>query len=60
VLRIPSLGSDEEFAVRLLEQHSVVVHPGHFYDFRGEGYVVVSLLTPEETMRKGIRRLVHF
>ena len=59
VLRIPSLGSDEDFAIQLLEQHGVLVHPGHFYDFRREGYVVVSLLTPTETLREGTRRLIQ-
>ena len=59
VLRIPSLGSDEDFAIQLLEKHGVLVHPGHFYDFRREGYVVVSLLTPTETLREGMRRLIR-
>ena len=45
VLRVPAVQSDEEFAIRLLEKHSVLVQPGHFYDFSGEGYLIVSLLT---------------
>ncbi|HEY7351666.1 MAG TPA: pyridoxal phosphate-dependent aminotransferase, partial [Terriglobales bacterium] len=39
VLRIPVTQSDEDFAVGLLERHSVLVHPGHYYDFPSEGYL---------------------
>jgi alanine-synthesizing transaminase len=58
VLRIPSLTTDEDFAVGLIERSGVVVQPGYFFDFRGEGFVVVSLLTPEEVLREGVRRIV--
>jgi aspartate/methionine/tyrosine aminotransferase len=58
VLRVPVTRSDEELAIGLLEQHSVVVHPGHFYDFPGEGYLVMSLITPAEVLAEGIRRLL--
>ena len=33
VLRVPATRSDEEVAIDLLERQSVIVHPGHFYDF---------------------------
>jgi aspartate/methionine/tyrosine aminotransferase len=58
VLRMPAIRSDEEFAIELLERSNVLVQPGYFYDFRGEGYLVVSLITPEEDFREGMRRLV--
>jgi alanine-synthesizing transaminase len=58
VLRVPALQSDEEFAVRLLEEHSVLVQPGHFYEFGDEGHLVVSLLTPSDDFSEGIRRLL--
>ena len=47
VLRVPALGSDEDLAARLVEERGVSVHPGHFFGFGGEGWVVVSLLGPE-------------
>ena len=56
VLRVPATRSDEDFAIDLLEQHSVIVHPGHFYDFPGEGYLVVSLITPAEVFAEGTKR----
>jgi aspartate/methionine/tyrosine aminotransferase len=56
VLRVPALGSDESLAVMLLEQTGVLVQPGHFYNFAGDGYLVVSLITPRREFEEGIRR----
>jgi alanine-synthesizing transaminase len=46
VLRVPVTQTDEELAVDLLRRKSVLVHPGHFYDFSSDGYLVLSLITP--------------
>ncbi|MGA8530357.1 MAG: pyridoxal phosphate-dependent aminotransferase [Acidobacteriaceae bacterium] len=54
VLRVPALGSDEELAVRLVEQRGVSVHPGYFFGFPGAGWLVVSLLPEEEEFRRGV------
>jgi alanine-synthesizing transaminase len=58
VLRVPAVQSDEELAIRLLDEHSVLAHPGHFYDFPEEGYLVVSLLTSTDDFSAGIRGLL--
>jgi aspartate/methionine/tyrosine aminotransferase len=58
VVRVPQLESDEEFALRALEEHDVIVHPGYFFDFERDGYFVVSLLTPPATLEEGISRIV--
>jgi aspartate/methionine/tyrosine aminotransferase len=58
VIRVPQLGTDEEFALRALEEHDVVVHPGYFFDFERDGYFVVSLLTPPAVLEEGISRIV--
>jgi alanine-synthesizing transaminase len=60
VLRVPAVESDEELAIRLLKQAQVSVHPGHFYDFAGDGYLVLSLITEPEIFRQGIGRLLEF
>jgi aspartate/methionine/tyrosine aminotransferase len=60
VLRVPAVESDEELAIRLLRQAQVSVHPGHFYDFAGDGYLVLSLITEPEVFRSGIGRLLEF
>jgi hypothetical protein len=37
------------------------VHPGHFYDFPADGYLIVSLITPEKVFAEGTERLLgHF
>ena len=56
VLRVPCVQSDEELAIALLEKSNVLVQPGYFYDFPGDGYIVVSLITPESAFREGIAR----
>ena len=43
--------SDEELAIAFLQQTGVLVQPGHFYDFPGDGYLVISLITPAEIFR---------
>lgn len=57
-LRLPGTRSEEAWVLDFLEQDGVYVHPGHFFDFEDEAYVIVSLLTPEATLREGIRRIV--
>ncbi|MCA1733166.1 MAG: pyridoxal phosphate-dependent aminotransferase, partial [Acidobacteria bacterium] len=44
VLHVPLVESEEDLALALLERYRVVVHPGYFFDFPTEGYLVVSLL----------------
>ena len=58
IIRTPSGASDEELAVKLLRDHHVLVHPGHFYDFASDGFLVVSLLTPVVEFREGMQRLL--
>jgi alanine-synthesizing transaminase len=58
VIRIPRLETDEELALRALEEQGVIVHPGYFFDFERDGYFVVSLLTPRERLAEGISRIV--
>jgi alanine-synthesizing transaminase len=59
VLRVPVTRSEEELALELLERESVLVHPGHFYDFPGNGYLVLSLITPAERFQEGLKRLLQ-
>ena len=59
VLRVPATRSDEELAIELLTQKNVYVHPGHFYDFPSEGVLVVSLITREEDLTKGMKLLLE-
>ena len=58
VLRVPVTQSDEELAIKLVREKSVLVHPGHFYDFPNDGHLVLSLITPVAEFSEGIRRVL--
>lgn len=59
VLRVPATRSDEDNALSLLNDSSIYVHPGHFYDFSSEGYLVVSLICKEEEFSTGMKRMLE-
>jgi alanine-synthesizing transaminase len=49
VVQIPAVKTEETFVVDLLERTGVLVHPGYFFDFEREAFLVVSLL-PEPAL----------
>jgi alanine-synthesizing transaminase len=59
VLRVPITQTDEDLAVDLLRRKSVLVHPGHFYDFPSDGYLVLSSLATEAGFAEGIKRTLE-
>ena len=59
LLRVPVTQSDEDLAIEILRKHSVLVHPGHFYDFPNDGYLILSLITPHQDFRKGIAKVLE-
>lgn len=58
VLRVPVTQTDEELAVDLLRSKNVLVHPGHFYDFPSDGYLVLSLISAAKEFAEGISRML--
>jgi alanine-synthesizing transaminase len=60
VLRVPVTRSDEELAIELVREKNVVVHPGHFYDFPSDGYLVLSLIALEAEFAEGVGRVLDF
>jgi alanine-synthesizing transaminase len=60
VLRVPVTRSDEELAIELVREKAVVVHPGHFFDFPGDGYLVLSLITAEEEFGEGVGLVLEY
>jgi alanine-synthesizing transaminase len=59
ILRVPVTQSDEDLAIEILRKASALVHPGHFYDFPSDGYLIVSLLTPPAEFREGVGRVLE-
>jgi aspartate/methionine/tyrosine aminotransferase len=58
ILRVPAVMGGDELAIRLMERKRVVVHPGHFYGFDGDGWIVLSLLPPVVEFAAGVKRLI--
>ena len=54
---VPEGYTSAEFAARLLEDVDIVVTPGSSYGTYGEGYIRLSLTTPDERVETGCRRL---
>jgi aspartate/methionine/tyrosine aminotransferase len=55
VIRVPATRSEEALVLELLEQDGVVVHPGYFFDFPQEAFLVVSLLPDPPDFDLGVR-----
>jgi len=58
VLRVPATESEEALVLRLLNEFRVIVHPGYFFDFATEAFLVVSLLPAPADFDEGIRRVL--
>ncbi len=58
LLRLPRTRSDEEWAIRFVREDGVLAHPGHFFEFASDGYMVVSLLPRAEEFEVGIGRIL--
>ena len=58
ILRVPVTGSDDDLAIDLLTTQGIYVHPGHFYDFPTDGYLIISLITPADDFDEGLRRVL--
>ena len=43
VIRVPATRPEEQLVLELLDREGILIHPGYFFDFRREAFVVVSL-----------------
>lgn len=58
VVQVPSIGSEEDLVVSLVNA-GVVVHPGYFFDFPRESYLIVSLLPAETDFAEGLTTVLR-
>ena len=56
ILRLPRLFNGQT-AFETLRKQAIMTHPAHFYGLQDVNQVVLSLITPVETMRQAIRRI---
>ena len=59
VVRVPSHRSEEEIVLELLERDRILVHPGFFFDFPHEAFLVLSLLPREPEFDDALSRLLE-
>lgn len=59
VLHVPSIGAEEDLVLDLLLTDGVLVHPGYFFDFPRESYLVVSLLAHEASFARGVTSILR-
>jgi aspartate/methionine/tyrosine aminotransferase len=58
VIQVPATRPDEELLLELLAEDRVLAHPGYFFDFEADGFVVVSLLPRPDDFTRGIGALL--
>ena len=59
VLRVPAIESEDDLVLRILRDDDVVVHPGYFFDFAEEAYLVVSLLPDQPVFDVALDRVLR-
>lgn len=59
VLQVPAVRSEDTLALELLDQDDVLVHPGYFFDFPREAYLVVSLLPSPAVFAPAVSRVLR-
>lgn len=58
-LEVPRTHDEDAWVETLVRETGVIVHPGYFFDFAEDGYLVVSLLPHEEPFREAIARVAR-
>jgi aspartate/methionine/tyrosine aminotransferase len=59
VLRVPAIESEDDLVLRILRDDDVVVHPGYFFDFAEEAYLVLSLLPDQPVFDEALDRVLR-
>ena len=58
VIRLLRPSSEDKLVLELLEQKHVLVHPGYFYDFQEEVFLVTSLLPEPHLFKAAVQRVL--
>lgn len=58
-LEVPRIHTEEEWVLRLLEKDGVLVHPGYFFDFPREAFLIISLLPSPEIFDEAVDRIIR-
>jgi aspartate/methionine/tyrosine aminotransferase len=58
VIQLPATRSEETLVLNLLAEDHVIVHPGYFFDFERESFVVISLIVEPAVFARGVALLL--
>jgi aspartate/methionine/tyrosine aminotransferase len=58
ILEVPRNLSEEDLTLSLLSDDDVVVHPGYFFEFLREAFLVLSLLPMPDIFAEGTGRIL--
>ncbi len=59
LLRLPGTMPDEKWALELLRDQNVLVHPGRLFDIEQRSCIVFSLLPEPEVVHQGLQRIAQ-
>jgi aspartate/methionine/tyrosine aminotransferase len=59
VIRVPAVRAEDAFVIDLLRREHILVHPGYFFDFPHEAFLIVSLLPPEDVFADALDRVLR-
>jgi hypothetical protein len=57
---VPATRNEESRVLDLLQRERILVHPGYFFDFPHEAFVIVSLLPQEDIFAEAFERMLRF
>jgi len=57
VVQVPAVEPEEALVVNLLERNGILVHPGYFFDFDREAFLIVSLLPASDLFSRAVELL---
>jgi len=60
VVRVPATRSEDALVLDLLIGERILVHPGYFFDFPHEAFIIVSLLPPTNVFADAFERTLLF
>jgi len=58
IIEVPRHCSEEELVLRLVADDNILVHPGYFFDFSREAFLIVSLLPGPEIFQEAITKIL--
>jgi aspartate/methionine/tyrosine aminotransferase len=60
VIRVPATRTEDQLVLGLLDAEGIVVHPGYFFDFARDAFLVVSLLPPPSILHESMARVLRY